>query len=81
MRKMTSLPASRMGLEDRGTLRPGAFADIAVFDAATVQCRATFDDPFRFAEGIEYVLVNGTPVLEKGVYRPDALAGRVLRRS
>jgi len=80
VRKMTSLPAQRMGLKDRGALRKGAFADITVFNAETVQCRATFEDPFQFAEGIEYVLINGKVVLDGGAYRPDVLAGRVVKK-
>ncbi len=78
VRKMTSLNAAKLGLPDRGLLRPGAFADVTVFDPARVIDRATFDNPFQYGEGIEYVLVNGTLVLEKGKHtgkRP----GRVLR--
>lgn len=81
VRKMTSLPAKQMGLVDRGCLRKGAYADITVFNAATVINRATFSDPRQFSEGIEYVFINGRPVLERGAYHADALAGRVLRRT
>jgi N-acyl-D-amino-acid deacylase len=81
VRKMTSLPASQMGLRDRGILKKGAFADVAVFDPGTVKSRASFKDPHRFAEGIEYVLINGKPVLERGAYDAKALAGTVIKRN
>lgn len=81
VRKMTSLPAKQMGLKDRGTLKKGAFADITIFDPKTVIDRASFGNPYQFAEGIEYVLINGRPVLEDGTYHADAFAGKVLRRS
>ncbi|MCI0388787.1 MAG: amidohydrolase family protein [Acidobacteria bacterium] len=66
VRKMTSLPAQRMGLQDRGALRPGMKADIVVFDAARVRDRATFADPHQYAEGFSFVIVNGTIVLDDG---------------
>jgi dihydroorotase/N-acyl-D-amino-acid deacylase len=78
VRKMTSLAAQRVGLTDRGLLRPGMFADITVFDPATVGDRATFDQPHQPSVGIEYVFVNGQAVLKHGqltVARP----GRGLR--
>jgi N-acyl-D-amino-acid deacylase len=81
IRKMTSLPASQMQLEDRGVLRKGAFADITVFNPGTVKNCASFKDPHRFSEGIEYVLINGKPVLENGTYDAKALAGRMIRRT
>jgi N-acyl-D-amino-acid deacylase len=77
VRKMTSLPASRFGLARRGLLRGGYHADITVFDPATVQDRATFEQPQEYPHGIEYVLVNGAVVVERGDHtgrRP----GRVL---
>jgi N-acyl-D-aspartate/D-glutamate deacylase len=78
VRKMTSLPARRLGLHDRGLLRPGLAADITVFDPARIADRATFEAPHRLSEGIVYVLVNGEPVVEAG--RPTGrLPGRVLR--
>ena len=79
VRRMTSLPARRLGLLDRGTLRVGAMADITVFDAGAVQDAATFDDPHRFPIGIPHVIVNGRLALENGV-QTDVLSGRVLRR-
>jgi N-acyl-D-amino-acid deacylase len=66
VRKMTSLPASRMGLADRGILRPGMAADIAAFDPATVRERSTYADPLHYSEGIPYVMVNGELVVDGG---------------
>jgi N-acyl-D-amino-acid deacylase len=70
-----------MQLQDRGVLRKGAFADITVFDPETVRNRASFKQPHRFSKGIEYVLINGKPVLEDGRYDAEALAGQVIRRT
>ena len=80
IRRMTGLPAQRLKLSGRGTLRVGAFADITVFDPAHVRDCATFDDPHQFSTGIQYVLINGRMALENGV-QTDTLAGRVLRRN
>lgn len=66
VRKMTSLPAARFGLEKRGLLRTGWRADVTVFDPKTVADRATFERPREYPVGIEYVLVNGALVLERG---------------
>jgi len=66
VRKMTSQPAQRLGLYDRGLLRPGMAADITVFDPATVRDLATYEEPLRYSEGIEYVVVNGKVVLDAG---------------
>lgn len=77
--KMTALPADRMGLVDRGRIAPGRFADITIYDPATVSDRATFDAPHQFAAGIAYVLVNSRIALENGV-PTDVRAGHVLRR-
>lgn len=63
VRKMTSLAASRVGLMDRGILRPGAYADITVFDPHTIKDVATFQDPLHYSVGVKYVFVNGRPVL------------------
>ena len=78
VRKMTSLAAQRVGLADRGLVRPGMYADIAVFDPATVIDRATFEKPHQTSVGIEYVFVNGQMVLKKGQIT-SARPGRGLR--
>ena len=77
VRKMSGATAQRLGLQDRGVLREGLFADIAVFDPATIQDRATFAEPHQYAEGIAYVLVNGTLVVDDGRHT-GARPGRVL---
>lgn len=66
VRRMTSFPAQRVGLADRGILRPGMKADIVVFDPARIRDRATYEKPHQYAEGIGVVLVNGLPVFENG---------------
>jgi len=78
IRKMTSLPANRVGLLDRGILRPGMFADVVVFDPNTVTDKATFENPHQYSEGIEQVFVNGVVVWEDGAHT-GALPGRGLR--
>lgn len=79
IRKMTSLPAARLGWSDRGVLRQGAVADVAVFDPSTVVDNATFGDPWQLASGVKYTLLAGTPVLDDG--EPTGVgAGRVVRR-
>ena len=78
VRKMTSLPAQKLGLRDRGLLRPGSFADITVFDPGKVIDRATFDAPHQFSEGIVEVFVNGTLVVDQGKIT-GRLPGRILR--
>ena len=78
--KMTGLSAGRFGLADRGVVRPGAHADLVLFDAATVIDRATFDEPTRPADGIAMVMVNGA-IIRDGDRTTDARPGRVLRRS
>ena len=77
--KMTSMPAARLGLKDRGTLRDGYVADLVIFDPATVRANATYDEPRRFPEGIEHVVVDGSFVVEAGRHT-GALPGRALRR-
>ena len=79
IRKMTSFPADRLGLTDRGRIVEGAHADLVVFDPATVTDRATFVEPHQYPEGILWVVVNGVVTVEDGVF-VDARAGRVLRR-
>ena len=78
IRKFSALPAQRMRLADRGVLKQGMWADVVVFDPKTVRDLATFDDPNRLSEGMEYVLVNGVPVIEEGKMT-GALPGKVLR--
>lgn len=78
VRKMTSVPAQRLGLADRGILRDGMKADIVVFNPETVRATATFAEPKQLPVGIEYVLVNGTVVIDRGVHS-GALPGRALR--
>lgn len=88
IRKMTSFPAQRFGLLDRGVVRPGLRADLVLFDLERVRDRATnlFPHAFPFEniphaapEGIDWVLVNGVPVIADGVHT-GSLPGRVLRR-
>jgi len=76
--RMTSYPASRLGLDGRGTVESGAHADLVLFDAASVTDRATWDAPREVAHGIRWVLINGVPVVEDGHYR-GGLHGTVLR--
>ncbi len=78
VRKMTSLPASRVGLRERGSLREGYFADITIFDPESVRDRATFENPNQYPEGIPYVIINGQVSVDRG-QRTTALAGKVLR--
>jgi len=66
VRKMTSLPAARFGLEKRGMLKRGWRADVTVFDPKTVADRATFEKPRQYPQGIAYVFVNGAMVIERG---------------
>ena len=77
--KMTGGAAAALGLADRGVLRDGAWADVAVFDPARIADQATFDDPHRYAVGVSTVLVNGEVVIDGGDHT-GALPGRVLRR-
>ena len=77
VQKMTSFPAQRLGLLDRGVLRPGLKADIAVFNAARVRDTATFEKPHSYAEGVSLVIVNGQVAFEGGKMT-DARPGRVL---
>ena len=78
IRKMTSFPAARFGLHDRGLIRPGMMADIVVFDAEEVANRATYREPHRYPAGFHAVLVNGQVALRRGELT-DARAGRLLR--
>jgi N-acyl-D-amino-acid deacylase len=78
IRKFSALPAQRMRLTDRGVLKQGMWADVVVFDPEMVRDVATFDDPNRLSEGMEYVLINGVPVIENGKMT-GARPGKVLR--
>ena len=78
--KLTSVPAARLGLRDRGVVRDGAVADLVVFDPATVADEATYVDPARYPTGIEHVIVNGRAAILDGAETGER-AGRLLRRS
>jgi N-acyl-D-amino-acid deacylase len=78
IRKMTSRPASRVGLGDRGILRPGMMADVVVFDPAKISDVATFEDPNHYSVGMRYVLVNGRAVVAEGKMTSER-PGRALR--
>jgi N-acyl-D-amino-acid deacylase len=78
VRKMTSLPAERFGIQERGRIAEGFYADIVAFDPGKVQDRATFSEPHRYAEGFAAVLVNGSIVALDGE-RTEALPGEVIR--
>ena len=78
IRKMTSLPASLMGLTDRGRIAKGQFADITIFDPETISDKGTFTDPHHYPDGIKWVIVNGEITIDGQEY-VDARAGRVLR--
>ena len=78
VRRLTSLPAANLGIRDRGVLRPGAFADVVVFDPATVSDHATFEKPHQYSTGVVHVLVNGKQVLKDGEHT-GAKPGVVVR--
>jgi N-acyl-D-amino-acid deacylase len=78
IRRLSGLPAANLGLADRGVLRRGAFADVVVFDPATIADRATYENPHQYAVGMRHVLVNGVPVLRDGEHT-GATPGRALK--
>jgi N-acyl-D-amino-acid deacylase len=78
IRKFTALPAQRMRFTDRGVLKSGMAADVVIFDPATIRDVATFEQPNQLSQGMEYVLVNGVPVISQGKMT-GALPGKVLR--
>jgi len=77
IKKVTSKPADKLGLMDRGSLKPGNFADIVIFDPETIADKATFIEPHQYPVGIDYVLVNGTTVIDHGRHT-EKLPGKVL---
>jgi len=79
LRRITSLPAETFGLVKRGLIGKGYYADIVLFDPATIMDRATYEDPFRAPEGIEYVIVNGKVVVREGELLQNTGAGMILR--
>jgi N-acyl-D-amino-acid deacylase len=79
VRKMTSAPAHRIGLVDRGLIREGMMADITIFNPDTVQDRATFENPHQYSDGIDYVIVNGQVAISRGQWT-GIRAGKVLYR-
>ena len=77
IRRLSFLPAQTLGIRERGRLAPGYFADIAIFDPKTINDNSRFDDPHRYASGVQYVLVNGVPVVSKGEHT-GATPGRAV---
>jgi len=77
VRRLSALPATNLGLDHRGFIREGMFADVVVFDPATIADRATFDKPHQYAVGVKHVFVNGVQVLKDGEHT-DAKPGRAL---
>lgn len=77
IKKMTSMPAAKVGLKDRGAIRTGNWADLVVFDPATIADKATYTDPEQYPVGIDYVIVNGKVVIDHGAHS-GALAGKLL---
>src|SRR5262249_15175845 len=79
IRKMTSATARRLGCWDRGIIRPGLMADLVIFDPDTLRDTATYENPRSYPQGVHYVAVNGTLVVEDG-QTTSAKPGRALRR-
>ena len=77
--KMTSKPARKIGLKNRGELKKGFFADLTIFNPETITDEANFDNPYQYSEGVEFVVVNGKVVIKDGKHTGE-LAGRVLRK-
>jgi N-acyl-D-amino-acid deacylase len=80
IRKMSAMPAAQARITDRGLLKPGMKADIAIFDADRITDKATYDAPHQYAEGVSYVIVNGSVILREG-RMTEARPGRVLRKT
>ena len=77
IRRLSGLPATNLGLDHRGFLKQGMFADVVVFDPATIADRATFESPHQYSIGVKHVFVNGTQVLKDGEHT-NAKPGRAL---
>jgi dihydroorotase len=80
IRKMSLMPANRLGMTNKGRIAAGADADLTIFDPARVTDRATFDKPAQYSDGIPYVIVAGTPVVDHGELVAGAVPGRAVRR-
>ena len=80
VRKMTVMPADRLGLKNKGRIAVGADADLAIFDPARVTDRATFEKPAQYSEGIEHVLVNGVFVVRNEALMTGVQPGLAVRR-
>jgi N-acyl-D-amino-acid deacylase len=78
IRRLTTLPAANLHLEQRGALQPGYYADLAIFDPATIADHATYENPHQYATGMKFVLVNGVTVIRDGEHT-GALPGRIVR--
>ena len=79
VRKMTSMPAARLRMKDRGVIKEGMIADLAIFNADEVIDRSTFEDPHQLSHGMSHVLINGQPIISDGI-STGALPGKVVRR-
>jgi N-acyl-D-amino-acid deacylase len=79
VRRLTSLPATNLGIAERGALKPGFFADVVIFDPKSIAAHATFNDPRQYATGVQHVFVNGTQILRDGEHT-GAKPGRVVTR-
>jgi N-acyl-D-amino-acid deacylase len=77
---MSGFPALVLGLKDRGILEKGAMADITIFNPENIRDQATYKNPFQLAKGMEWVIVNGRPIIENGVFT-GALNGKILKKS
>src|SRR5688572_7069257 len=80
VRRLTSLPATNLGIADRGALKEGYFADVVIFDPNTIAAHATYDDPRQYATGVQHVFVNGIQILKDGEHT-NAKPGRVVTRA
>jgi len=81
LRRMTVMPADRIGMKNKGRLSPGADADITIFDPAKVTDRATFENPAQYSEGIDWVVVNGVVVVRKGALVEGVAPGKAVKKS